>query len=61
GLSQSDDDSRMWVVAGSWEYGYTLNTGEFYFLNDGADEPELLTIIRDFQELKDLWEFYGEI
>jgi len=60
GLTPSDSDSTLYVVKGSWDYGYRYTTQEFFSLDDGFEE-ELLGKITDFDLLQELWTRFGEI
>lgn len=56
-----DSDPDMYSMFGSWEYGFEIKTQSLYFLNDGFGEPEFLAEIKDFEKLKDILDFYGEL
>jgi hypothetical protein len=54
-------DKTMFVVLGSWEYGYCIAKQELWHLNDGIGKAELEGKITDFEVLKGFLELKGEI
>jgi hypothetical protein len=61
GYHQSPGDKNLYVVFGSWEYGFDIGKQELWHLNDGVGEPILMCRITNFEKLKELLELYGEL
>jgi hypothetical protein len=57
----SNSDKSMYVRWGSWEYGFDVIKQELWYLNDGFGEPEFCGHITDFEKLKEMLDFYGEL
>jgi hypothetical protein len=61
GYTVNKQEPDLYVVYGSWEYGFNIKTQELWHLNDGYGDPEFLVKITNFEKLKNLLELFGEI
>lgn len=57
----SKNDNTLYVLDGSWEYGFDIIKQELLYLNDCFGEPEFCAKITDFEKLKEILNFYNEI
>jgi hypothetical protein len=61
GYFPDSEDKNMYIIFGSWEYGFDISRQELWCLNDGVGEPEFEGKITDFKVLKDFLELKGEV